>query len=285
METSLAMAPELADVPPVSRAQGASHPAVRLRGIRKSFEGRTRGAGAVDVLQDIDIDVREGEFVSIVGPSGCGKSTILRMISGLTAPSGGEIAVKGAPIEGAPSGVGFMFQSDALLPWATVRENILVGLELGPLDSARYGQRLAELMRLVGLEQFADFYPNALSGGMRQRVSLARTLAYEPSIFLMDEPFGALDAQTKIVLGREFLRIWSEHRRTVLFVTHDIAEAITMSDRILVMSARPGRIIGDFTVPLERPRDYIKATGSEGFSTLYQQIWAALMHGSDDRQP
>lgn len=258
----------------------AGHPKLELSGVGKLFE-RTAGAQQVEVLQDINLAIAEGEFVSIVGPSGCGKSTILKMISGLTRSSQGSIKVDGRLLQGPSQGVGFMFQSDALLPWATAAENITVGIELGPCPRERHAARLAELMQLVGLESFAQFYPASLSGGMRQRVSLARTLAYEPSIFLMDEPFGALDAQTKIVLGREFLRIWSLHRRTVLFVTHDIGEAITMSDRIVVMSPRPGRIIAEFDVAIPRPRDFVTVHGSERYSTLYQHVWNALTLGDE----
>lgn len=264
--------------PVVGRPARDEVPMLDLRALAKVFPA-TKHAAQVDVLEGMDLAVRRGEFVSLVGPSGCGKSTVLRILSGLVPASGGEIRIDGAPSVGTPPGVGFMFQNDALLPWATVAENIAVGLELGGCPPAARADRLQELLRLVGLDKFAAFHPSALSGGMRQRVSLARTLAYSPSIFLMDEPFGALDAQTKIVLGREFLRIWATYRCTVLFVTHDIGEAIVMSDRIVVMSARPGRIVAEFEVPLERPRDFVKAHASRAFSELYEKVWGALVEG------
>jgi NitT/TauT family transport system ATP-binding protein len=257
---------------------------VRLDNVGKTYAERAE-IRAVEVLADINITVDEGEFVSLVGPSGCGKSTILKLISGLVSPSRGSIRVDGSEVSGPALGIGFMFQRDALLPWATVAENISIGLDLGRYPGAQRHHRLAELIQLVGLEGFEEFYPNSLSGGMRHRVSLARTLAYDPSLFLMDEPFGALDAHTKIILGSEFLRIWSKHRRTALFVTHDIAEAITMSDRVIVMSSRPGKVVAQFHINLPRPRDFVAVRGTERYSTLYQEIWAALMNGNSGTQP
>lgn len=262
----------------VARTSPGDVPMLEFRAVGKVFE-ETRRAARVAVLSNVNLSVRRGEFVSIVGPSGCGKSTILRILSGLVLASSGEIRIDGKPADGTPPGVGFMFQSDLLLPWATVAENISVGLELGGCPHEARAARLQELLQMVGLAKFASFHPSALSGGMRQRAALARTLAYQPSIFLMDEPFGALDAQTKILLGREFLRIWSTYQCTVLFVTHDIAEAITMSDRVVVMSARPGRMVAQFDVPLPRPRDFVKTHSSKAFSALYEQIWTALMQG------
>ena len=274
-------APDQIATGPVDASQTIpGHAKLALTGIGKVF-GRPGSMEHMEVLKGINLTIAEGEFVSIVGPSGCGKSTILKMISGLTLPSCGSIRLDGHLLQGTPKGVGFMFQGDALLPWATVAENILVGIELGQCPREQRAARLTELIELVGLEKFADFYPAALSGGMRQRVSLARTIAYEPSIFLMDEPFGALDAQTKIILGREFLRIWSLYRRTVLFVTHDIGEAITLSDRIVVMSPRPGGIVAEFEVAIPRPRDFVKVHGSERFASLYADVWNALTLGEE----
>jgi len=258
----------------------ASEPAkIALSGIGKRFS-RDKEATEFEVLKDIDLTASEGEFISIVGPSGCGKSTILKLISGLMRPSSGHVMVDGQTVTESPVGVGFMFQSDALLPWATVSENIAIGIDLGNAGQEDRQGRISALIRLVGLQGFEHAYPASLSGGMKQRVALARTLAYEPSVFLMDEPFGALDAQTKIILGREFLRIWSEHRKTVLFVTHDIVEAITMADRVIVMSRGPGKIIADFSIDLERPRDFVQTRATREFAEIYEKVWGKLMAGT-----
>ena len=230
-----------------------------------SFDGR------LEILQDISFVLREGEFLSIVGPSGCGKSTILRLISNLIVPTGGQVRTFGP--DGADAHVGFMFQRDALLPWADVNTNIAVGLECAGVPKDKHAARVAELLALLGLSEFGAYYPRALSGGMRQRVALGRLLAYDPDVMLMDEPFGALDAQTKILLGYELMRIWTTHRKSVVFVTHDIDEAIGLSDRILVMSARPGRIKSEYHVDLPRPRDLRGVRKMPAFHQLSERIW------------
>jgi NitT/TauT family transport system ATP-binding protein len=228
------------------------------------------------VLTGFDLDVEEGEFVSVVGPSGCGKSTVLKLISGLAHPSTGTVKVRGAAVTRTPAGVGFMFQRDALLPWATVAGNIAVGLECAGAPREERPARIAALLRLLGLEGFGAYYPQALSGGMRQRVALGRLLAYAPEIYLMDEPFGALDAQTKIVMGRELLRLWSEQKRPVVFVTHDIEEAVSLSDRVVVMSGRPGTIRAVHTVGLVRPRDPREVRKLPEFHALVDRIWSDI---------
>lgn len=232
--------------------------------------------GAIRALDGLSLDVRDGEFVSLLGPSGCGKSTILKLVSGLLTPTTGDVLLNGQPLRGVPAGVGFMFQSDALLPWATVRENVAVALELRDVPRRERRPRAEALVDLVGLHGFADAYPSTLSGGMRKRVALARLLAYEPSLYLMDEPFGALDAQTKIQLGAELLRLWGEFGRTILFVTHDIEEAIGLSDRVVVMTQRPGRIRAEIPIDLPRPRDFYEIRFTDRFRDLHREIWREL---------
>jgi NitT/TauT family transport system ATP-binding protein len=232
--------------------------------------------GEVRALDRLSMLVRDGEFVSLVGPSGCGKSTILKLVSGLLAPTSGTVLLDGRPVNGVPPGVGFMFQHDALLPWATAIENVEVALELRGRPRPEREPRVRELLGLVRLAGFERAYPATLSGGMRKRVALARVLAYDPSVYLMDEPFGALDAQTKVQLGAELLRIWDGLDRTIVFVTHDIEEAIALSDRVLVMSRRPGRIKAEYRIDLERPRDFYAVRFSDAFRALHQSIWRDL---------
>jgi len=240
------------------------------------LEYRAPGQVPVRALDRVGFDVPDGQFVSILGPSGCGKSTILKLVSGLLMPTSGDVRLDGEPIRGVPPSVGFMFQSDALLPWATVQDNVALALELRGLGKRERSERARELTGLVGLGGFEDAYPATLSGGMRKRVSLARVLAYDPAVYLMDEPFGALDAQTKVQLGAELLRLWGGVRKTVLFVTHDIEEAIALSDRVLVMTRRPGRIKADVTIDLPRPRDFYEIRFTPAFQELHCDIWKEL---------
>ena len=229
--------------------------------------------GSTLALANISLNLAEGEFLSIVGPSGCGKSTILKLISGLERASQGSVTVRGQRVEDTPPGIGFMFQRDALLPWATVSENIALGLECGGYPVDRRPARIRELLHLTGLDRFADFRPRALSGGMRQRVALGRILAYSPEIYLMDEPFGALDAQTKLSMGQELLNIWSTSGKAIIFVTHDIEEAVSLSDRVIVMTGRPGRIKAEYRIDLERPRDARQVRKLARFHELVDAIW------------
>ena len=240
------------------------------------LEYRAPGQVPVRALDHVGFDVPDGQFVSILGPSGCGKSTILKLVSGLLMPTNGDVLLDGEPIRGVPPSVGFMFQSDALLPWATVLDNVALALELRGLGKRERRERARELTELVGLGGFEDAYPSTLSGGMRKRVSLARVLAYDPAVYLMDEPFGALDAQTKVQLGAELSRLWGGVRKTVLFVTHDIEEAVALSDRVLVMTRRPGRIKADFTIDLPRPRDFYEVRFTPAFQDLHCEIWKEL---------
>jgi len=233
------------------------------------------------VLKDVELTLEDGEFVSIVGPSGCGKSTLLKIVSGLERPSKGKVFIDGVEVTEIPPRLGFMFQRDALLPWATTRENINVGLELSNYPAEKRSQRLAELIDFLQLKGFENHYPTMLSGGMRQRVSLGRLLAYEPEVYLMDEPFGSLDAQTKLTMGKELLRIWSTHRRSVIFVTHDIQEAAYLASRVIVISGRPGTVKKEFVVDLPYPRDFNTIRTMPKFYDLCSAIWDEITDAAE----
>jgi NitT/TauT family transport system ATP-binding protein len=248
-------------------------PRILLDNVSVSYE---TPRGRLQVVDRVSLAVDKAEFVVLVGPSGSGKSTILRAIAGLNAAESGTITVDGKTVDGPPEHIGFMFQKDTLLPWQTVRENIEVGLALAGVPTAQWKQRIADLLALLRLSEFRDAYPAQLSGGMRHRVSLGRMLAYQPAVMLMDEPFGALDFQTKAVMGRELLRIWEAERRSILFVTHDIEEAVALADRVLVFSARPARIVAEHRIDLPRPRNLRALRGSPEFSAYTRAIWEAL---------
>ena len=229
-------------------------PAVSLRGVSKRYEAR--GRTSVVALASIDLDVYPGEFVSLIGPSGCGKSTLLRIIGDLVEPSEGQVRVNGKPAHQArlDRDYGIVFQDPVLYDWRTVARNIALPLEMLGWDRARRGARVREMLELVELTGFEDHHPWQLSGGMQQRVSIARALSFEPALLLMDEPFGALDEMTRERLNLELLRIWERTGSTIVFVTHSIPEAVFLSTRVVVMSARPGRIVGVVEVDLPRPR-------------------------------
>ncbi|HEU4356942.1 MAG TPA: ABC transporter ATP-binding protein [Xanthobacteraceae bacterium] len=224
---------------------GQSAPKSRA-GVPIEIAGATKryvsARGEVQALAEIDLSIAAGEFVSVVGPSGCGKSTLLMLISGLIAPTTGTITVAGAPVKRAVGNVAIVFQRDVLLDWRTVLANVLLPVEIKKLDPATHRAKARELLRTVGLEEFEDKYPAELSGGMRQRVAICRALVQEPGLLLMDEPFGALDALTREQMNLDLQRIWLRNRNTVLFITHSIEEAVLLSDRVVVMSSRPGRI-------------------------------------------
>lgn len=237
------------------RMQGKTQtvkPVLEARQVQKKFTA-THG-GEVWAVQDFQLNVHENEFVCIVGPSGCGKSTLLRMAAGLEAPSAGEILYRDAPITAPRRQVGMVFQEYSLLPWRNVRDNVALGLEFAGESTAHRHEAAARYLELVNLTDFAGAMPHELSGGMRQRVAIARALANKPDVLLMDEPFGALDAHTRILLQKELLRIWQQHRTTILFVTHSVDEAVYLADTVVVMSARPGRIRKILPVPMPRPR-------------------------------
>ena len=247
---------------------------IAVRDLSKTFGAGPREVAAVS---RVSFDVHDKEFVAIVGPSGCGKSTILNMIGSLLMPSGGEILVDGERV-GPRAGrqVGYVFQKDTVFPWRTVEQNIALGLQYRGVASAEIRARVGEAIALAGLQGFEDAFPATLSGGMRQRVALMRSLVVNPEILLMDEPFGALDTHTKLNLHAELLGIWGARQQTVVFVTHDLSEAITLADRIVVMTRRPGRIKLVYEVKLPRPRDVIALRESAEYLREYGEIWHAL---------
>jgi len=234
----------------------------------------------VHVLEDASLQVESGELVALLGPSGCGKSTLLNAIAGLLDPLDcqvtGSITLDGDAAGKRSSRLGYVFQRDALLPWRTMLENVQLGLEIRGVERAQRVKTARELMRLVGLDGFEGFYPHQTSGGMRQRAQLIRTLAYEPAAILMDEPFGALDAQNRMLLQAELLRLWERTGTTILFVTHDLGEAITLAQRVVVLSKRPGRIKQVFDIPLRSPRDPFELRATAEFAALETRIWAGL---------
>ncbi len=250
--------------------------------ITVSDVGKTYAAARAPVvaLSGISLAMREGEFVSIVGPSGCGKSTLLQILAGLIEGSEGTVLVDGVPVTAPmPEKIAVVFQEATLLPWKSAVANVSFPLELRGTPSAEATARAQVMLELVGLGDFANRYPHELSGGMRQRVSIARGLVQDPRIILMDEPFGALDEQTRTKMGHELLDIWQRTNKTILFITHSLTEALFLSDRVLVMSHRPGRILEEIKVELPRPRDY-DIIGSEAFGRYRNRIWQ-LIAGSE----
>ena len=250
---------------------------IEVTGVSKTFPAK-RGRDPVLALQNVDLTVRDNEFMTILGPSGCGKTTFLRLIAGLIPWDTGEITVNGKPVRGPGPERAMVFQSFALMPWANVRDNIAFGLELRGMSKQQRQTKANDLAAMVGLSGFEDRYPGELSGGMQQRVGLARALAVEPQVLLMDEPFGALDEQTRRLLQEELLAIWERYRTTVIFITHSMEEAVLLGDRIVLMGVRPGRIVDTVPVPLERPRakDVDNVSASPEFAAITTQLWARL---------
>jgi NitT/TauT family transport system ATP-binding protein len=230
----------------------ASDTIISLAGVRKSFT--TQANDSVLALQDVSLDVRRNQFVTLVGPSGCGKSTLLKIISGIIPPTQGTVQFDGKPLVKPSRQIGMVFQRPVLLPWRSVIDNIMFPIEMLGWNVREYREEAERLIDLVGLRGFEKAYPNELSGGMQQRVSICRALAYDPQMLMMDEPFGALDAMTREDLSIELLRIWTERKKTVVFVTHSIPEAVLLADRVVIMAARPGRVLMDLPVNLPRPR-------------------------------
>ena len=246
-------------------------PKLLVEGLSLTFRGKD--GSAIEVLRGVDLAIMPGEFCTIVGPSGCGKSTLLSVIAGLIKPDAGHCRLDGKPIDLGDPAVGYMFQADSLLPWATALENVRFPLEaVGRKDDGR----CQALLKRVGVGDFGHSYPWQLSGGMRKRVQLARLLAQEPAVLLMDEPFGALDAQTKLLMQEELLRLWEKTGLTVLFVTHDLSEAIGLSDRVALFSARPGRIKNEYRVPIARPRAIETIVQDAQYNELFVRIWRSL---------
>jgi NitT/TauT family transport system ATP-binding protein len=243
---------------------------LEIANVRKYF---TTPKGRFAALDDVSFKVREGEFVSVVGPSGCGKSTLLNIVAGLTRPDEGQVLLNGEIVRDVTRRMGYTFQQSTLLPWRTVRDNVGLGLELRGVPPAGRTPIVERLLEQMGLTQFADAHPHQLSGGMAKRAEIARVLAIDPEILLMDEPFGALDAQTKIAMQNHLLHLLQTMRKTVLFITHDLEEALILSDRVITMRARPGRIRGEHVIPLERPRDARQARVDHRFPDVLRAIW------------
>ncbi|HEX5213661.1 MAG TPA: ABC transporter ATP-binding protein [Pseudolabrys sp.] len=249
--------------------------AVALDGVSIAF--RLAGGGSYTAVAGADLGVADGEFVAIVGPTGCGKSTLLNIAAGLMPPSSGRVDIFGAPLTTLNRQAGYLFQADALFPWKTALENVAIGLEIAGTPASEARPRAQEWLERVGLGPFGDRYPHMLSGGQRKRVGLAQVLIRDPKLLLMDEPFGPLDAQTRQIMGNLLLDLWSADRKAVLFVTHDLEEAIALSDRVVIMSAGPAaRIIGNWQVPLARPRDIGEIKLDNAFHELHRDIWRML---------
>jgi NitT/TauT family transport system ATP-binding protein len=241
-----------------------------IEGVRKEYFSRGK---RVVALESVDLDIPQGEFVTIVGPSGCGKSTLLNLIVGLLRSSGGRIVFRGSAIDGICTQIGYVTQKDNLFPWRTLVENVEIALEIRSVDKNARRRHAEELIERVGLRGFEEHYPHELSGGMRQRANIIRTLIYDPELILMDEPFGPLDAQTRIVLQDQLLNLWSTTKKTIIFITHDLIEAITLADRVVLMSSRPGKIKSIEQVEIARPRDVFKIHESEQFRAVYEKLW------------
>jgi sulfonate transport system ATP-binding protein len=244
-----------------------------VEGVSKEY--RVRGKRVL-ALDSVDLTVNQGEFVTIVGPSGCGKSTLLNLIVGLLRSSSGRILFRGDPIDGISTKIGYVTQKDNLLPWRTLIENVDIALEIRGMAVNDRRRRAEELIKRVGLSGFEEHYPHELSGGMRQRANIIRTLIYDPELILMDEPFGPLDAQTRIVLQDQLLKLWLESKKTIVFITHDLLEAIALADRVVLMSSRPGRIKSIETISIPRPRDVFQIHESSEFRTAYERLWQQL---------
>jgi len=253
----------------------ASRAALALEGVACTFVSKDDPRQRYTAVRDVSLAVGEGEFVSVVGPTGCGKSTLLNVAAGLLAPSAGAVRAFGVPLAGINRRAGYMFQAESLMPWRSARQNVAAGLEFRGVPDAP--ARAEEWLRRVGLGGFGDRYPHQLSGGMRKRVSLAQTLVLDPDIILMDEPFSALDVQTRQLMENELLALWAEKKKAVLFITHDLDEAIALSDRVIVLSAGPAsQPIGEFAVDLARPRDVAEVRTDRRFVELHEAIWAVL---------
>jgi len=247
---------------------------LQATGLRHEYY-QPRTGGRLLALDNIDLHVDDGEFVTIVGPSGCGKTTFINLCDGLLKPTAGKIDIDGKTVTGPGTDRGMVFQDSCLMPWRTVFKNVIFGLECQGLDNAEGQERARKFIELVGLQGFEDHYPHELSGGMQQRCNLARALTVDPKILIMDEPFAALDAQTREIMQKELLRIWSEAKKTVLFITHQINEAIYLADRVIIFGARPGRVKQTLKIDLPRPRD-LSLKRSPRFLELENRVWEQI---------
>jgi NitT/TauT family transport system ATP-binding protein len=259
---------------PVTARVGVMPPAIELHGVTKRF--LTPSGAVFTALRDLDMVVQPGEFCAVVGPTGCGKSTTLALISGLEPASEGEVTVLGEPVTGIAKEIGYVFQTDAVFPWKTVLDNVAAGPRYHGESTRQAREKAREWIARVGLAGFEDRYPYQLSGGMRKRVALAQSLINEPKILLMDEPFSALDVQTRALMENELLALWAASRASVVFVTHDLEEAIALADRVFVISAGPGTVKANYPVPLSRPRNVTEIRMQPQFSQIYSEIWNDL---------
>jgi NitT/TauT family transport system ATP-binding protein len=250
-----------------------------LRNVNKVFGEAGNGAALVQAVDNVSLEVQAGEFFSIIGPSGCGKSTLLRVIGGLLPATSGELHVGGEKVTGPHPWLGMVFQEESTFPWRTTLGNVEFGLEMRGVAQDERRRKAREMIRLVGLSGFEERYPSELSGGMKQRVAIARALVLEPKILLMDEPFGALDEQTRIILGEELLRIRDQLKQTIILVTHNINESVQLSDRVMIMTARPGRVKEIVAIDLPQPRDS-SIIASDRFGKLVGRVWGALREES-----
>jgi NitT/TauT family transport system ATP-binding protein len=273
--SSLAPAAPTPNAAAATPAPKTASPDVVISIARVGHVFRSKGR-RVQALLETDLQIHDREFLTIVGPSGCGKSTLMNLIVGLFPASTGEILYRGHRHAGVNRAIGYVTQADNLYPWRTLRKNIEFPLELRGVPARQRRERSQHLIHRVGLAGFEDSYPHELSGGMRQRANIIRTLAYEPEVILMDEPFGPLDAQTRLILQNQLLELWQEERKTIIFITHDLGEAVALADRVVVMSARPGRIKTIAPVPIPRPRDLFEIHTDERFRETYRALWVSL---------
>ncbi|MGW1126180.1 MULTISPECIES: ABC transporter ATP-binding protein [unclassified Streptomyces] len=251
-----------------------SSPAIELRGVHKAF--RTPSGTLHTAVHDLDLTIQQGEFVAVVGPTGCGKSTTLTLVSGLEEPTEGEVMLSGTPVRGIEDRVGFVFQQDATFPWRTVLSNVMAGPRFRGAPKAEARERAREWLARVGLSAFEDRYPHQLSGGQRKRVALAATFVNDPSILLMDEPFSALDVQTRALMSDELMELWAGTGSSVVFVTHDLEESIALADKVVVMTAGPATVKEVFTIDLPRPRRVESVRLEPRFVEIYREIWSSL---------
>jgi NitT/TauT family transport system ATP-binding protein len=249
---------------------------IQVDDVSKLF--RTPSEGTIGALQDVSLTIPYGEFITVVGPSGCGKSTLLKLIAGFSLPSSGRILYQGEEVRGLNTKVGYVPQESKLFPWLTVEENVGFGLDSKRYPREKRDHQVRHFINLAGLAGFEKYYPAQLSGGMSKRASIIRALAYEPPVILMDEPFGPLDAQTRMVLQDELLKIWEQKRQTIVFVTHDLVEAVALADRVVVMTHRPGKIKDVINVPMSRPRNIFEIHRQEGFDEAYGRLWNIFRH-------
>jgi NitT/TauT family transport system ATP-binding protein len=264
-------------MPSTPRPDGQAEAAIELQGVACTFVSKDAPGQRYTAVQDVDLTVGAGEFVSVVGPTGCGKSTLLNMAAGLLVPSQGQVRIFGQALAGINARAGYMFQAESLMPWRTAEANVMAGLQFRGLPEREARAQAQDWLRRVGLGDFGDRYPHQMSGGMRKRAALAQVLVLDPDIILMDEPFSALDIQTRQLMENEVLDLWSARKKAVLFITHDLDEAIAMSDRVVVLSAGPAsHPIGEFAIDMPRPRDVSEIKMHPRFLELHAQIWGVL---------